>query len=78
MKLKVFLIRADNDKEAVMRLPVDQYGGITHKGMQLIGKRFYDGSTGKTHWLKYAVCLEAFTNGEDIIQAIESYYSNTI
>ncbi len=45
-KTQTFLIKTDTNKEAVMRLPVDKYGGITMKAREAIRKRFYDGSNG--------------------------------
>jgi hypothetical protein len=74
----VFLIKADNGKEAVMRLPVDRYQGITAKGHQIIRQRFYDGSAKVYHGLKYALNLEAFTNGEDLMQALSNYQKSII
>lgn len=76
--MKTFLIRADNDRECIMRLPVNRYGGITHKGFTIIHNRFYDGATGTTHSLKYALNLEAFSNGHDLSDAIKKYYQNKI
>ena len=69
---------ADSGREAVMRLPVDRYGGITPKGYTTIRARFYDGAEQKQHGLKYAVCLEAFSTGKDLQEAIKSYYKNEI
>lgn len=61
-----------------MRLPVDQYGGITYKGHQLIGQRFYDGITGQSGRMQYALCLEAYTTGENLQKALVDYQNNTI
>jgi 3-deoxy-D-arabino-heptulosonate 7-phosphate (DAHP) synthase len=77
-RLQTFLVRADNDRECVMRLPVDRYGGITLNGYKAIRRRFCDGSTDIEHGLKYAINLEAFNSGHNIAAAIEKYYQNTI
>ena len=78
MKQQTFLIRADNEREAVMRLPVNGHGGITHKGFEQIHARFYDGATETTHGMKYALNLEAFSNGRDLTEAIRRYYKNEL
>lgn len=80
---KVFLIRAELGrtgalKECVMRLPVDRYNGITHKGMQMVRDRFFDGTTQMQGSLRYAVCLEAYSDGHSIAEAIKNYYANKI
>ncbi len=80
---KVFLIRAELGrtgtlKECVMRLPVDRYSGITSKGHQMIAQRFFDGTTQTPGRYKYALNLEAFSNGADLGKAIESYQKNKI
>jgi len=80
---KTFLIRAELGrsgvlKECVMRLPVDQNGGITNKGRQAIRSRFFDGSTQTPGSMQYALNLEAFSNGHDITAAIKKYYENKV
>jgi hypothetical protein len=77
-KQSVFLIRADNDRECVMKLPVNRYGGITSKGFAQVRSRFYDGTTATQHGLKYALNLEAFSSGHNIAKAIEQYYRNEV
>lgn len=61
-----------------MRLPVDRYGGITQKGMELIRRRFHDGATNTPHWMQYALNLEQFSSGRNIVEAIGDYYKNRI
>lgn len=75
---RTFLIRATSGKEAVMRLPIDRYGGITHKGREKVEQRFYDGSTNKKHGVQYALCLEAFNSADDLIHALNKYNKNII
>lgn len=80
---KLFLIRAELGrsgvlKECTMRLPVGRYGGITDKGMKAIRARFFDGTMQQEGSMKYALNLEAYSNGHDIAAAIETYYQNKI
>lgn len=73
MKTQTFLVKATNGKEAVMRLPVGKYGAITQKAFDAISQRFYDGVTDTRGQLQYAVNLEAYSNADDLIFALESY-----
>ena len=75
-KLTTFLIRADNDAEAIMRLPVNRYGSITPKGTTAIRNRFFDGST--SHYARYVLNLEAFSTGQNLKDAIDSYLANKL
>jgi hypothetical protein len=77
-KQQLFLIRADDEREAVMRLPVNRYGGITQKAFDAIHRRFYDGASNTHHNMRYALNLEAFSNGRNLVEAIEKYYRNEI
>jgi len=78
MKTNTFLIRATSGREAVMRLPIGRYGAITQKGRDIIGKRFYEGGTNTKHNMKYALNLEAFSNGKELAEAIEKYNKNIL
>ncbi len=78
MKYQTFLIKTDNDKEAVMRLPINRYGSFTPKAIKTIRERFYDGSERKYDNWRYVINLEAYSNGHDISKAIEKYYQNKI
>jgi hypothetical protein len=78
MKNQTFLIRADNGRECVMRLPVDKYGGITAKGFKVTQARFYDGATNTTHGLQYALNLEAFSTSDALLEAIIKYKQHII
>lgn len=80
---KLFLIKAEigrsgEIKECIMRLPVDQYGGITSKGHREIAQRFFDGATSTPGQMKYALCLEVYSNAKDLMGALENYQSNKI
>lgn len=77
-KQGVFLIRADSGRECVMRLPVGKYGGITTKAYQIIRRRFYECATDTQHGLKYALNLEAFSNGRDLAEAISKYNNGVL
>lgn len=77
-KTQTFLIKTNQGKECVIRLPINQYGGITRRGFDIIGKRFFDGITGKRGQLKYVLNLEAYSNGEDLSKALEKYHKNII
>lgn len=76
MKINTFLIRASNNEEAVMRLPVNTHGGITPKGFKIVRERF--SVLDKVSSLQYALNLEAFSNGESLVRAIEKYQKNTL
>jgi len=77
-KLQTFLIKDSNGREAVMRLPVSsKYGEFTQKAYQIIGRRFFDGITGECGRMEYAINLEAFSNADDLISALENYKSAT-
>jgi len=69
MKYQTFLVKTENEKEAVMRLPVNVHGGITPKGFKIVRSRFNDG-------LRYALNLEAFSSGRDLAAAVTKYYKN--
>ncbi len=75
---KTFLIKATSGREAVMRLPIDRYGGFTTKAHKLIQQRFYEGSTDTHHGVQYALCLEAFTTGDSLAAALHKYRANEI
>ena len=77
-KLTLFLIKADNGKEALMRLPVNAHGGITPKGFSLVRARFYDGIMKVNHGLKYALNLEAYGSADSLISALQDYKKNII
>lgn len=77
-KHKTFLIRDKKGREAIMRLPVNQYGGVTHKAHEMIGQRFYDGTTGERGRMQYALCIEAYSTGENLIKALQDYQKNII
>lgn len=77
-KLNLFLIKATSGREAVMKLPIDRYGGITHKGFELVRKRFHDGSTDTYHGLKCALNLEACCNADSLGKALVNYQKNII
>lgn len=76
--LKTFLIKAENGREAVMRLPVDQYGGITRKGYQMVRTRFFDGSINRSFGVAYLINLEYFSDGKALAKAIENYNNGII
>lgn len=79
MKTQIFLVKATNGMEAVMRLPVGtRYGSLTRKAFDLISKRFYDGVADTRGQLAYAVNLEAYSNADDLISALESYKQGNI
>jgi len=71
MKTQTFLIRADNGKEAVFRLPVGKYGSLTPTAFKTVRTRLNGG-------MKYALNLEALSNGRDIQEAIRRYYANKL
>lgn len=73
-----FLVKATSGREAVMRLPVGKYEAMTPKGLKMIRARFYDGSTGISHSLAYALNLETFSNADSLIEALNRYKKNHI
>lgn len=75
---KVFLIKTDHNRECVMRLPVNTYGGITTKGFKIVRDRFYDAATDTRHTTRYALCLEAYSSADDLIRALGDYKKNKI
>lgn len=77
-KINTFLIKANNDKETIMRLPVGRYGAITPKALKMIRSRFYDGSTDTQHSMKYALNLEAFSSADTLSQALKNYQKNVL
>ena len=76
MKTNTFLIKASNNKEAVIRLPVNRYGGITTKGIKLVQARF--STPEKINGLKYALNLETFSSGASLMEAISRYQKNIL
>jgi len=70
MKTQTFLVKTTTGKQAVMRLPVNRYGMLTHKALDMISARFYDGVADTRGQLEYAVNLEAYSNADDIISAV--------
>ncbi len=78
---QLHLVRATNEREALMRLPTDSKGNITPKGLEMIAARFFEdtkgkkqGTTAKKHGLRSAVNLERYQNGYLLSKAIEKYY----
>lgn len=66
MKNKLFLIRTRTGKETTVRLPINSIGLITQKGLKIIRDRFNSS-------LDYALNLETFTTGNNLIEAITKY-----
>jgi hypothetical protein len=71
MKIQTFLVKTTTAKQAVMRLPVGKYGVLTRKAFDMISTRFYDGVADTRGQLQYAVNLEAYSNADDIISALQ-------
>jgi len=79
-KLTIFMIKAGNGKEAVMRLPVNRHGGITPKGFKMACARFYDttNTDPRHNSLKYALNLEAYGSAQALMGALANYQKNII
>lgn len=77
-KLTLFMIKAGNGKEAVMRLPVNRFGGITPRGFKMVQDRFSNRDTGDIQGLKYALNLESYGSAEALMGALENYRKNII
>lgn len=77
-KHQTFMVKATSGREGVMRLPVGKYGALTTKAFKMIRQRFYEGATDTEHGLQYAVNLEAYTNADDLIKALQNYKENKL
>ena len=73
MTTKLYLIKATNGKEAMLRLPTKVDGSLTPKAFVLVGNRFYDSTTGIRHGIEKALCIENFSSSEKLSMALEDF-----
>lgn len=71
MKLNTFLVKAENGREAVMRLPTGKYGTITHKAFDMCRARLGDKA-------RYFLNLEAFNSADVLIEALNKYKKDEV